>query len=227
LTVVFVTATLGLSAVGMAAVSDVASPLARITGTDRADVLRGGAASDVVDGRGGNDVLNGRGGNDVLYGREGNDRLIGGAGSDQIVCGPGRDTVSADRLDTVARDCEVVKGAAPPPRTVPEPLVGVWKRAITFGPAFDDSWDGVWTITFDRLGFLETQAPAGAAGLVAKSTTLVSATVDGQLVVGTSPRCLSTGLYRWEVADAVLKIRVVSEPAECNRQAVYSGDWTR
>jgi Ca2+-binding RTX toxin-like protein len=63
-------------------------------------------------------VIAGRGGNDRLYGGKGRDRLDGGAGNDRIYardgardairCGPGRDQVSADRLDSVARDCETV-----------------------------------------------------------------------------------------------------------------------
>jgi Ca2+-binding RTX toxin-like protein len=121
----------GLSAAGLAVNTDKAAPLKRIIGTSKADVLRGTAKSDVIDGRAGNDVLSGRGGDDRLIGGAGNDRLTGGAGSDVIVCGHGRDTVSADRLDTVARDCEDVRGAAPPPRVVPEQLLGVWKRSVT------------------------------------------------------------------------------------------------
>lgn len=63
-----------------------------------------------------------------MFGGSGNDRLLGGAGldlldggpsndtitandkaRDTIRCGPGRDTVVADRVDTVARDCEAVR----------------------------------------------------------------------------------------------------------------------
>ena len=49
----------------------------------------------------------------------GRDRVSGGSGNDTIntrdgerdtvTCGPGRDRVRADRIDTVARDCEIVQ----------------------------------------------------------------------------------------------------------------------
>jgi Ca2+-binding RTX toxin-like protein len=45
-------------------------------------------------------VLDGGAGDDVLSARDG--------ARDTIRCGAGRDTVTADRLDTVARDCERV-----------------------------------------------------------------------------------------------------------------------
>jgi hypothetical protein len=214
------------SAAGLAANADQAAPLKRIVGTGQGDVLRGTARPDLIDGRAGNDVLYGRAGDDRLTGGTGNDRLIGGAGTDEIVCGRGRDTVSADRFDSVARDCEVVRGAGPPPRVVPEPLLGVWKRNVT-EPLPNPTWNGVWSLDFDRLGFLETYAPAGAEGLLAKSTSLVTATADGRLVIGTSPRCLTEGVYRWEIAGAILKIRKVSDGNDCNRALIYSGDWAR
>ncbi len=208
----------GLSGAGLAADADPAAPVERIIGTSKANVLRGTAKSDVIDGRAGNDVL---------YGRAGNDRLIGGAGADEIFCGRGRDTVSADRLDSVARDCEVVRGGVPPPppRVVPEQLLGVWKRNVTFDPSVDASWNGVWSLNFDRMGFLETYAPAGAQGVLGKTTALVSATSDGRLVIGTTPRCLTAGAYRWEIAGAMLRIQKVSD--DCNRAVVYAGEWTR
>jgi Ca2+-binding RTX toxin-like protein len=227
LSVACLIAATALSASGLAADVDQAAPLKRIFGTDKANVLRGTAKSDFIDGRGGNDVLQGLAGDDKLYGGAGTDRLIGGAGSDLILCGRGRDVAIADRLDRVARDCEDVRGGSPPARVVPEQLLGVWKRNVTFDPSFDPSWNGVWSINFDRLGFLETSPPAGAQGLVGRSTSLVSATQDGQLVIGTSSRCLVTGIYRWEIADAVLRIRKVSDGNDCNRAIVYSGDWTR
>jgi hypothetical protein len=101
-----------------------------------ADILRGLGGSDRLFGAGGNDRLYGGGGNDGLFGEGGNDRLYGGAGHDRLVggngrdlldggtgndtvsardrthdtirCGRGRDTVTADRGDAVARDCERV-----------------------------------------------------------------------------------------------------------------------
>jgi hypothetical protein len=101
-------------------------PVSRI-GTARADTLRGTALGDLLRGLGGNDRLYGGAGNDRLYGGAGNDRLDGGTGRDlleggsgndtfvardrardTIRCGLGRDTVTADRIDRVARDCERV-----------------------------------------------------------------------------------------------------------------------
>ena len=101
--------------VGQAAVAGGLTPAAATT-TGR--TLRGRAGADVLRGTAGPDVISGRGGNDRLYGGKGRDRLDGGAGNDSIYardgvrdvirCGPGRDRVSADRTDSVARDCEVV-----------------------------------------------------------------------------------------------------------------------
>ena len=97
------------------------------TGNARANTLRGGSRADTLRGLGGNDTLYGLGGNDRLFGGSGNDRLFGGLGRDlldggpgndtisardrardTIRCGRGRDTVTADRIDTIARDCERV-----------------------------------------------------------------------------------------------------------------------
>lgn len=97
-------------------------------GTARPDVLRGGAGHDTLRGLGGNDRLFGGSGNDRLFGNAGHDRLEGGRGRDildagpgndtvaardrtvdTIRCGAGRDVVLADRLDKVARDCEIVR----------------------------------------------------------------------------------------------------------------------
>jgi hypothetical protein len=73
------------------------------------------------------------------------------------------------------------------------------------------------------MGFLDTYAPAGAQGLAAMTTSFVSATADGQLVIEVSARCLSTGIYRWEIADAILRIRLVSDgPAQ--PPIVFDGD---
>ena len=99
--------------------------LAGRAGNDRLD---GGAEGDLVDGGTGNDRLVGGSGSDELGGRAGDDRLTGGSGSDglsgssgndeitarddvrdTIRCGPGRDSVTADRKDRVARDCERVR----------------------------------------------------------------------------------------------------------------------
>src|SRR5919202_1663163 len=97
-------------AVVLAGVLPAAVAAKTIVGTARNDVLKGTAKAD---------KLYGRAGNDKLYGRGGNDLLVGGRGADRLSCGPGRDTVVADARDTVAKDCEVVKGL---PRPTPTPL---------------------------------------------------------------------------------------------------------
>lgn len=74
---------------------------ATITGTDRAERLTGTRGADLVLGRGGRDVVDAGRGNDrvaVQY----------DFARDVVRCGPGRDVVTADRLDRVERDCEVV-----------------------------------------------------------------------------------------------------------------------
>ena len=101
--------------VGRAAVAGGLTPTAT-TPTGR--TLTGRAGADVLRGTSGPDVIAGRGGNDRLYGGKGRDRLDGGAGNDSIFardgardvirCGSGRDRVSADRSDSIARDCESV-----------------------------------------------------------------------------------------------------------------------
>jgi RTX calcium-binding nonapeptide repeat (4 copies) len=93
-----------------------------IAGTAGNDTLRGGAAADRLNGKAGNDKLYGLGGNDVLTGGAGNDLLVGGPGADRLSCGAGRDTARGDATDTVAKDCEVVRGVrAPKPPAPPAP----------------------------------------------------------------------------------------------------------
>lgn len=94
---------------------------ATINGTAGKDTLRGTAASDTLNGKGGNDRLYGLGGSDTLIGGVGNDLLVGGAGADTLRCGAGRDTAVRDRLDKVAKDCEVVRGPSPTPAPTPTP----------------------------------------------------------------------------------------------------------
>jgi len=96
-------------------------------GTARGDHLIGTSGNDLIEGFGGNDVLNGVAGNDTILGGAGSDlitggrgrdKLFGGSGNDIIVtadgakdtvdCGPGRDTVTADKIDAVAKNCEHV-----------------------------------------------------------------------------------------------------------------------
>ncbi len=103
------------------------SPRVR-AGNSRANVLNGTSGPDLLRGLGGDDWLLGLGGADKLFGGAGNDHLVGGPGRDVldggtgkdrieardrardvIRCGPGRDAVIADRVDSVARTCEVVR----------------------------------------------------------------------------------------------------------------------
>ena len=65
---------------------------ATVRGSERADVLRGTPAADTIDARGGNDRIV------VQYDRR----------RDVVRCGAGRDIVSAEPIDAVAGDCEVV-----------------------------------------------------------------------------------------------------------------------
>ena len=67
--------------------------MARIKGTNRANVLNGTSGADFIFGLGGNDTLRGGKGNDALYGGAGNDTLIGGAGADVLNGGAGTDWV--------------------------------------------------------------------------------------------------------------------------------------
>jgi hypothetical protein len=88
-------------------------------GSARRDVLRGTDFRDFLYGGGGDDVLVARGGPDTVVAGRGRDRVSGGDGSDLLLvadgwrdvvsCGGGRDEVRADRLDVVARDCELVR----------------------------------------------------------------------------------------------------------------------
>ena len=70
------------------------------------DTLNGGPSADWLDGGPGHDHLNGQGGRDVIDAVDGQ--------RDVITCGAnafgprGRDTVFADRVDSVASDCEIV-----------------------------------------------------------------------------------------------------------------------
>lgn len=68
--------------------------LEHMTGTSKADVLRGDGRRNVLKGKGGADLLVGRGGRDLLAGGQGPDRLRGGPGND-VLRGQGGN----DRLD--------------------------------------------------------------------------------------------------------------------------------
>jgi hypothetical protein len=64
-----------------------------ITGTPRADRIRGTRGDDVICGLGGDDRIRGGGGDDVLYGDAGDDRLSGGPGADTLYGDDGRDAL--------------------------------------------------------------------------------------------------------------------------------------
>jgi hypothetical protein len=92
----------------------------RISGDNGNDVLTGGTRGDRLKGGRGRDRLAGDSGNDRLDGGRNRDRFSGGSGNDRILardgvrdvvnCGSGRrDSVSADRRDRVARNCERVR----------------------------------------------------------------------------------------------------------------------
>ena len=82
----------------------------RLSGGVGNDLLRGGALDDVLIGGSGNDNLDGQSGRDGISAGAGNDRISArDRRRDRISCGPGQDTVTADRVDRVARDCERVR----------------------------------------------------------------------------------------------------------------------
>lgn len=75
----------------------------KITGTQYADYLFGGAGNDIVAGGTGNDVLEGNAGDDVLYGSKGADTLAGGTGADTFLFRTASDSrLGASSLDTIS-----------------------------------------------------------------------------------------------------------------------------
>ena len=88
-------------------------------GSKRPETLTGTRRSDGLCASGGRDTLLGLQGNDLLRGGPGRDRIVAGPGRDRILdregakdvilCGQGVDRVLADRLDVVAKDCEIVR----------------------------------------------------------------------------------------------------------------------
>jgi RTX calcium-binding nonapeptide repeat (4 copies) len=90
-----------------------------IVGTAKGEALSGTASADSIRGGAGNDRLTGGRGADFLDGGPGRDRVDAGDGADRITveydgsrdrvsCGRGLDAVTADLVDTVAGDCELV-----------------------------------------------------------------------------------------------------------------------
>jgi Ca2+-binding RTX toxin-like protein len=90
---------------GVAPVSELGDGGGKLVGTNKDDILRGGAGNDHLVGGNGNDVLIGGAGEDILDGGAGNDTFIiegndpspnyfiGGSGYDQILGGAGDDVV--------------------------------------------------------------------------------------------------------------------------------------
>ena len=83
------------------------------------DFIDGGSGEDVISGGPGDDRILGQSGDDLIGGGPGNDNIVGGKGDDSIyaadgerdvvACGSGKeDRVIADRIDSVADDCETV-----------------------------------------------------------------------------------------------------------------------
>ena len=109
-------ARLVVGALAVAAVVTTSALAGTIVGTAKNDTIRGTARAD---------KLYGRGGNDSLFGMAGGDYLNGGPGKDRFSCGAGRDTVVAEKGESVARDCEVVRRTGgtttTPPPTTPAP----------------------------------------------------------------------------------------------------------
>lgn len=79
-------------------------------GTPGPDRLIGTPFADRLNGLGGSDLLVGARERDVLTGGGGDDRIAAAqdGATDTIRCGPGRDIVTAESLDRVAPDCEVL-----------------------------------------------------------------------------------------------------------------------
>ena len=88
--------------VGAFAVAHIFTNASMITGTDSADLFRGGAFGESVDLGGGNDTLFGGGGNDTLIGGDGADVIDAGEGNDFIDAGIGSDAIDGgEGVDTV------------------------------------------------------------------------------------------------------------------------------
>jgi Ca2+-binding RTX toxin-like protein len=76
---------------------------ATVSGSRKADVLRGTPGDDVIVGLGGDDEINGRGGNDLICGGDGKDTIVGGPGDDSLSGGDGKDSLDGgDGEDTIS-----------------------------------------------------------------------------------------------------------------------------
>ena len=142
---------------------DIGEDVEVVEGGSSGDSLAASARANTLLGRAGDDALSGGPGNDLLYGHDGADALRGDSGADyldggngddtlssrdglrdRVVCGEGTDSVSADREDLVARDCERVsrprgphEQRTPTPIPSPDPLAGDIPPPELPGPAME------------------------------------------------------------------------------------------
>lgn len=96
---------------------DINADVEDIAGGSGNDALSGDDRGNRLEGGGGSDVLNGRGGDDVVMSRD--------AAADSVACGDGNDSVTADSLDAIGADCEVIRRATSggaPPSPAPQPV---------------------------------------------------------------------------------------------------------
>jgi serralysin len=73
------------TASGGDATGDVISSFENVIGSDFGDRLSGTNGANTIEGGAGNDVINGRGGDDTIWSGDGNDLLTGGSGFDTFV----------------------------------------------------------------------------------------------------------------------------------------------
>jgi Ca2+-binding RTX toxin-like protein len=95
-----------------------------VLGGEGSDTLTGSPLANLLDGGPGDDLLTGGDGADTLIGGDGIDDLQSrDAFADALTCGDAADSVTADRSDTIATDCESVDLPAlpPPPADPPAP----------------------------------------------------------------------------------------------------------
>jgi Ca2+-binding RTX toxin-like protein len=78
-------------------------PTFREIGTNKSDLLLGGATDDTISAEGGNDIVLAGDGNDTVAGGRGHDLLVGGLGNDSLSGDGGHDVlVGGDGLDTLS-----------------------------------------------------------------------------------------------------------------------------
>jgi hypothetical protein len=117
----------GNDSVGIGGISATDYP-AGIDGGEGSDQIGGSSQADALHGGPGNDTLIGNKGRDTLYGDEGDDAIEAADNlPDRVQCGPGYDSVTADFIDTVAEDCELINIGPQPQQVImnePAPSLG-------------------------------------------------------------------------------------------------------